>query len=166
MNIDPTCYIAKTAVIIGDVTLGKHCGVYPNAVIRGDQNTITIEDGSNIQDCCVIHVNSDNPVHIGKDVSIGHQAMVHGGTIEDTCLIGINATILNGAHIGTGSIIGANALVTSGMEVPPHSLVLGVPGKIVKQDKTYVKSIQENADTYKRLTREHIQGKHHWYPHK
>ena len=159
-KIDSSSYIDPSAVIIGDVTIGKNCGIYPHAVLRGDQNSIMIGDGSNIQDCCVVHVNEQYPVKIGKNVSIGHLAMVHGAIIEDDCLIGINATILNGARIGYGSVIGANALVTAGMDVPKHSLVLGVPGKIIKQDKNLIEMIRKNASTYKTLSDKHRQGKY------
>ena len=162
-KIDKSSFIAPTAVLIGDVTIGKHCGVYPHAVIRGDQNSIEIGDGSNVQDCCVIHVNDTFPVKIGKNVSIGHLAMIHGATIEDDCLIGINATVLNGARIGSGSMIGANALVTAGVEIPKNSLVLGVPGKVIKQDEGLLEMIRYNAETYKKLSQNHLQGKYPVY---
>jgi len=162
-KIDKSSFIASSSVIIGDVTIGKNCGIYPYAVIRGDQNSIEIGDGSNIQDCCVIHVNNKNPVKIGKNVSIGHLAMIHGATINDECLIGINATVLNGVKIGSGSVIGANALVTAGMDIPKNSLVLGVPGKVIKQDKGLLEMIRSNAETYKKLSEEHLQGKYPVY---
>jgi len=157
-NIDKSSYIAPSAVIIGDVTIGKNCGVFPNAVIRGDQNSIEIGDGSNVQDCCVIHVNESNNVKIGKNVSIGHLAMIHGANIEDECLIGINATVLNGAIIGSGSVIGANALVTAGTKIPNNSLVIGTPGKIIKQDKDLLDMIKSNAEIYKKLSHKHLNG--------
>lgn len=162
-KIDASSFIAPSAVIIGNVSIGKNCGVYPHAVIRGDQNSIEIGDGSNIQDCCVIHVNDTFPVKIGKNVSIGHCAMIHGATIEDECLIGISATILNGAKIGSGSVIGANALVTAGAEIPKNSLVLGVPGKVIKQDEGLLEMIRSNAETYKILSQKHLQGKYPVY---
>ena len=151
-NIDKSSYIAKSSVIIGNVTIGKNCGVYPNAVIRGDQNTILIGDGSNVQDCCVIHVDKEHCTVIGKNVSIGHSAVVHGAQIDDDCLIGINSTILNGAKISSGSIVGAGALVTANMEVPKNSLVLGIPGRVVKQDPSFIEMIRKNAETYKKLS--------------
>jgi len=161
--IHKSTYVDKTAVIIGNVKIGKNCGIYPHAVIRGDENSIEIDDGSNIQDCCVIHVNSEYKTKIGKNVSIGHSAMIHGATIEDDCIIGIHATVLNGAKIGRGSIIGANALVTQEMEVPENSLVLGIPGKIIKQDEKYREQARLNAETYIKLSREHKEGKHPKY---
>ena len=162
-EIDKTTFVHKTAVLIGKVKIGKNCGVFPNAVIRGDQNTIEIGEGTNIQDCCVIHCNSELPVKIGKNVSIGHCAMVHGATIEDDCLIGINSTILNDAKIGRGSIIGANALVKAGMIVPENSLVVGIPGKIIKQDKKLLEAIKQNAETYINLSKKHLEGEYPEY---
>lgn len=160
MKIHNSSYIAPSAVIIGDVIIGKNCGVFPHAVIRGDENSITIEDGSNIQDCCVLHTDSDHVVKIGKNVTIGHAAIVHGASIGDDCLIGIQATVLNGVKIGSGSIVGACALVTENMIVPENSLVLGIPGKIVKQDSHYVEMIRKNAKEYQRLSQAYLQGKH------
>ena len=163
VQIDTSAFVASTAVIIGDVTIGKHCGIFPNSVIRGDQNSIVIDEGSNVQDCCVIHTDEGHNVRIGKNVSIGHCAVVHGAHLEDAVLVGINATILNGAKIGTGSIIGANALVTTNMIVPPHSLVLGVPGKIVKQDEKFVAMNLINAETYRKISLSHKQETHEYY---
>jgi carbonic anhydrase/acetyltransferase-like protein (isoleucine patch superfamily) len=157
-RIHKTSFVAKSAVVIGDVTIGENCGIYPQAVIRGDENSIEIGDGSNVQDCCVIHVDKDHYVKIGKNVSIGHSAMIHGAIIGDGCLIGIHATVLNGANIGSGSIIGACALVTENMEIPKNSLVLGIPGKIVKQDESYLKEARMNAEMYKTLSQKHRQG--------
>jgi len=162
-EIDKSSYIAKTAVIIGDVKIGENCGIFPNAVIRGDQNTIKIEDGSNVQDCCVIHTDKEHEVKIGKNVSIGHGAIVHGAIIEDDCLIGMNVTILNGAKLRRGSVIGANALVKNNMQIPENSLVLGIPGKIIKQDEKFRETALLNAETYQKLSKEHLEGKHPTY---
>ena len=157
-KIHKSSFIDPKAVIIGNVTIEKNCGVYPNAVIRGDQNSITIGDGSNIQDCCIIHTDENHQVKIGKNVTIGHAAMIHGATILDDCLIGIHATILNGARINPGSIIGACALITENMVVPEYSLVLGIPGKIIKQDPQFIKIIRKNAEIYQNLSQKHKQG--------
>jgi carbonic anhydrase/acetyltransferase-like protein (isoleucine patch superfamily) len=159
-EVHKTTFVDKTAIIIGNVKIGKNCGIYPGAVVRGDDNSIEIGDGSNVQDNCIIHVDSKHKVKIGNNVSIGHGAMVHGATIEDECLIGINSTILDGAIIGKGSIVGANALVTTNMKIPEHSLIIGVPGKIIKQDKTLKKLILFNAKEYQRLSKEHINKKY------
>ncbi|MFA5101932.1 MAG: gamma carbonic anhydrase family protein [Candidatus Thermoplasmatota archaeon] len=157
-KIHPSSFISPYACIIGNVRIGKNCGVFPHAVIRGDENAIVIDDGSNIQDCCVIHTDTDYQVHIGKNVTIGHAAVIHGATIGDDCLIGIHATVLNGAQIHSGSIIGACALVTEKMVVPAHSLVLGVPGKIVRNDPSFVATIRTNAKVYQSLSQKHRQG--------
>lgn len=159
-KIHKTSFIAKSAVVIGNVTIGKNCGVFPNSVIRGDENIIDIGDGSNVQDCCVLHVDDKHPLKIGKNVSIGHGATVHGAKIEDNCLIGINATILDGAFIRQGSIIGANALVTADMEVPMDSLVVGIPGKVVKNDKKFSEMIVKNAQTYQKLSNDHLKKRY------
>lgn len=158
-EIHKSTFVDKTAVIIGNVKIGKNCGIFPNAVIRGDENSIVIGDGSNVQDCCILHVDAGHKIKIGKNVSIGHGAMVHGATIEDECLIGINATVLDGAKIGRGSIIGANALVTANMIVPENSLVIGVPGKVVKRNEKFREQAQFNAKEYQRIAKEHVEGK-------
>ena len=158
-EIHKSTFVHKTAVIIGNVRIGKNCGIYPYAVIRGDENSIDIDEGTNIQDNCVIHCDMEHSVKIGKNVSLGHCSVIHGATIGDLCLIGINSTVLNGAKIGKGCIIGANALVTTDMIVPENSLVIGVPGKIIKKDLNFSKINLENANDYKRLSKQFKQGK-------
>ena len=125
-------YIAKGAVVLGDVTLGDQVSVWYNAVLRGDINRIVIGAGSNIQDNAVVHLSDDFPCILGRFVTVGHTAIVHACTVGDECLIGMGATILDGAEIGAQSIVGANALVTGGTKVPPGSLVLGSPAKVVR----------------------------------
>ena len=161
--IDKTTYIANSAIIIGDVTICKNCGIYPNAVIRGDQNSIVIDKGTNIQDCCVLHTDKEHSVKIGKNVSIGHGAIVHGATIKNDCLIGMNVTILNGAQIGNGSIIGANTLIKSNMIIPENSMVIGIPGKVIKNDKKYRENAKRNAETYIEISKNHLEGKYTIY---
>jgi len=158
MEIGEDTYIAKTARIIGNVKIGKNCSIWENAVIRGDLNEIEIGDGSNIQDCCVLHVSKENKIKIGKNVSIGHGAIVHGATIEDNCIVGINATVLDGCHIGKGSIIAANAVVTPNTEIPPHSLVAGVPAKVIKEDIKLEEMAKENARVYRELAKRYLKG--------
>ena len=131
-QIDPTAYVAAQAVVIGDVRLAAHSSVWPMAVLRGDINFIEIGEGSNIQDGSIVHLADDLPTRIGKLVTVGHRAILHACTVEDECLIGMGATILDGAVIGKGSIIGAHALVTKGTHVPPGSLVMGTPAKVVR----------------------------------
>jgi carbonic anhydrase/acetyltransferase-like protein (isoleucine patch superfamily) len=130
--LGPGVYIAKTAVVLGDVTLGAHSSVWYNAVLRGDINRIVIGDYSNIQDNAVVHLADDYPCLIGRYVTVGHSAIVHACTVEDECLIGMGATVLDGAVIGAQSIVGANALVTQGTIIPPGSMVLGSPAKVVR----------------------------------
>jgi gamma-carbonic anhydrase len=125
-------YLASTAVVLGDVTLGKFSSVWYNAVLRGDINRIEVGAYSNIQDNAVLHLADELPCLIGQWVTVGHSAIVHACTVEDECLIGMGATILDGSVIGAGSIVGANALVTQGTIVPPGSMVLGTPAKVVR----------------------------------
>ena len=103
-RVHDSCFVHKTAVIIGDVTIGENCGIWPNAVVRGDQNSITIGNNSNVQDCCVIHVDDKNKTKMGDNVSLGHGAVVHGATIEDNVIVGMKAVVLNGAVVGLSLI--------------------------------------------------------------
>lgn len=132
IKIHPTVFIAETATVIGDVTIGKESSVWFSAVLRGDASPITIGEGSNVQDNAVIHVDQGGPTHIGNHVTIGHGAIVHAAEVEDEVLIGMGAVILSRARIGLHSIIAAGSVVPEGMQVPPRSLVMGVPGKIVR----------------------------------
>jgi carbonic anhydrase/acetyltransferase-like protein (isoleucine patch superfamily) len=132
-TIAPHCFIADTADVIGNVTLGEHSSVWFQTVIRGDVDKITIGHHTNIQDLTMIHVTGGLAcTNIGNYVTIGHSAVIHGCTIGDRCLIGMNATILDYAVIGEDSIVAAGAVVSPGMIVPPRSMVMGVPGKIKK----------------------------------
>lgn len=158
LMIGERCYVHDRAVIMGDVTLGDDCGVWPNAVLRGDLAPIRIGDRSNVQDCAVLHVERSHPCEIGELVTIGHCAVVHGVVIEDRCLIGMNATVLEGSVIGRGSIVGANALVTSGTIVPPHSLVLGVPAKVVRSDPAIEAQATRYAESYVELKDRYLRG--------
>lgn len=128
-------YIASTAVVVGDVTLGDSSSVWYGAVLRGDINRIVVGHHSNVQDNAVLHLADDYPCLVGAWVTIGHSAIVHACTIGDECLVGMGATVLDGAEIGTQCLIGANALVRQGMRIPPGSLVLGSPA-VVKRALT------------------------------
>jgi len=142
-------WFAPNSSIIGDVTLEKNTSIWFNTTLRGDVENIHIGEGSNVQDGSVLHTDPGYPLKIGKDVTIGHLVMLHGCTIEDNSLIGIGAVILNGAKIGKNCIIGANALVTENKVIPDNSLVVGSPGKIVRQvSDEEVKLITENAIHY------------------
>jgi len=131
-QIDPTAYVFETAVLIGDVRMAPNSSVWPNAVLRADNDPIFLGEGSNVQDGSVLHTDIGHPLVIGKNVTIGHQVMLHGCTIGDRSLIGMQAIILNGARIGRNCLIGAGALVPEGKEIPDNSMVLGSPGKIVR----------------------------------
>ncbi len=128
-----SAYIDPSAQVIGDITVGERSSIWPNVSARGDVSSITIGNESNVQDNCVLHCDEGFPLIIGERVTVGHMAMLHGCTVEDDCLIGIGSIILNGAHIGTGSVIAAGALIPEGMQVPPYSMVMGVPGKVKRE---------------------------------
>lgn len=130
-TIPPSAWIAGTATVRGDITLGEDVSIWFAAVLRGDEAPITIGDRTNIQDGAVLHVSAGFPCIVGREVTIGHGAVVHGCTVEDGALIGIRATVLDGAVIGAGAIVGAGAVVPPGMHVPPGTLALGVPAKVV-----------------------------------
>lgn len=131
-QVAPDAYVADGATVLGRVTLGAKASVWFGAVVRGDNDRITIGAGSNVQDGAVLHVDPGIPMHIGERVSIGHQAMLHGCTIGDGTLVGIQAIVLNGAVIGPDCLVGAGALVTEGKHFPARSLILGAPAKLVR----------------------------------
>ncbi|MFD7600340.1 gamma carbonic anhydrase family protein [Streptomyces mirabilis] len=129
-QVDPEAFTAPTSVVIGDVTLHAGASVWYGAVLRADFGPIVVGADSNIQDNCTLHVDPGFPITVGERVSVGHNAVLHGATVEDDCLIGMGATVLNGAVIGAGSLVAAQALVPQGMRIPPGSLVAGVPAKV------------------------------------
>lgn len=131
-SVHATAFVHSKAVVIGNVTVGPKASVWPCAVLRGDIAPIEVGEGSNIQDGAVVHVADGLPAKIGARVTVGHLAMIHACTIGDECLIGMHATILDGAVIGARCIVGANSLVTKGTQVPPGSLVMGSPAKVVR----------------------------------
>lgn len=131
-EIDPSAFVADTATVLGKVTLEANASVWFGATLRGDNERITIGENSNVQEGTVMHTDPGYPLDIGRNVTIGHQAMLHGCTVGDGSLIGIQAVVLNGARIGKGCLIGAGALVTEGKEFPDHSLILGSPAKVVR----------------------------------
>ncbi|QBY03176.1 gamma carbonic anhydrase family protein [Thalassotalea sp. HSM 43] len=142
-------FIAPNAVVIGDAIIEKNASIWFNVVIRADNDKIVIGENSNIQDGSILHVDPGHPMLIGDNVTVGHKVMLHGCTIGDNSLIGMNAVVLNGAKIGKNCIIGANALVPEGMEIADGSMVLGSPGKVVKQlqDK-HIEMLKFAADHY------------------
>ena len=157
-KIHPTAFIAPGAHVIGDVRLGKNVSVWFTAVLRGDMGAIRVGEGSNVQDGCVLHGDHGIPSILGKNVTMGHQATAHACVVEDLVLIGIGARILTGAHVGAFSLIGAGSLVLEGAKIPERSLVLGVPGKVVRRltDKEAKKHLdqarryREYAQVYKK----------------
>lgn len=151
--IPESCYVDVSAQLIGDVTLGENASVWMNAVLRGDVHSIRLGANSNVQDCSVLHgMRYEYPVIVGDWVTIGHNATVHGCVIEDACLIGIGATILNNARIGEGSIIAAGALIPEHTVIPPNSLWAGVPGKerrrLDPQDREMILKFAKNYLDY------------------
>lgn len=132
-RVDERAFVAPTATVVGDVALSAGASVWYGAVLRGDVESIAVGADSNVQDNCTLHADPGFPVSVGERVSIGHNAVVHGSTVEDDCLIGMGATVLNGAVIGAGSLVAAQALVPQGMRVPPGSLVAGVPAKVRRE---------------------------------
>lgn len=142
-------FIAPTATVIGNIFLGESVSIWFGAVLRGDNDKITIGARTNVQDNAVIHCDPHEPTNIGQDCIIGHGAIVHGATLLNNVLVGMNATVLNNAEIGEYCIIGANALVTSGTVIPPRSLVLGAPAKVVKQlTDEQILALKNNAEVY------------------
>ena len=157
--IDASVFIAPGAVIIGDVRLEAHSSVWYNAVLRGDADAISIGPRTNVQDGAVIHVDAGAPCLIGAGVTIGHRAVVHGALVEDDVLIGIGAIVLSGARISRDCIIGAGSLVTGHSVIPPRSMVLGVPGRVVRQlTDDEVQSIRAAAEHYVERCAEYKHG--------
>lgn len=132
-KVAASAYIDPSAQVIGDITIGERSSIWPNVSARGDVSSITIGDESNVQDNSVLHCDEGFPLIIGDRVTVGHMAMLHGCTIEEDSLIGIGAIVLNGAKIGKGSVIAASALIPEGMQIPPYSMVMGVPGKVRRE---------------------------------
>jgi carbonic anhydrase/acetyltransferase-like protein (isoleucine patch superfamily) len=158
-SIHPTAFLHPAAFVCGDVTLGSHVSVWPTAVIRGDSARIEIGDDSNIQDGTVVHVDDGVPAKIGKRVAVGHRAIIHGATVEDDCLIAMGAILLNRTTVASGSIVGAGAVCTEGFVVPPNSLVLGVPAKVVRQTTMEErKRIRHTVSAYLELQKAHRAG--------
>ena len=160
-TIHPTAFIHPQAVVVGDVTLGARVSIWPTAVLRGDSAAIKIGDDTNVQDGTIVHVDEGLPTVIGKRVGIGHRAIVHGTTIEDDCLIAMGAILLNGVHVGTGSIVGAGAVCREGMRIPPNSLVLGVPGRVTRETTAEDRDrIRWTVESYLELQERHKRGEY------
>lgn len=152
-------FVAPNATVVGKVTLGDEVTIWYQAVLRADEDEIVIGNRSNIQDGCVLHCDAGLPTIIGQNVTVGHGAIVHGATIGDYSLIGMRATVMNGAKVGKYCVIGAHALVTENMEVPDFSVVMGTPGKVVKQlPEAYRSELEKAANIYVHLGEEYMKG--------
>jgi carbonic anhydrase/acetyltransferase-like protein (isoleucine patch superfamily) len=163
-KIDPSCYVAPEAIIIGDVVVDKGCSIWSFAVIRADLSSVRIGEGSSIQEHCQIHGNPGKPTIIGKNVSVGHGAIIHAAKVDDFVIVGMNSCILDGAEIGSGSIVGAGAVVTENMKIPEGSLVVGIPAKIIRQgDPSLREQAKRNAEAYHKLRDAHKRGEYQRY---
>ncbi len=149
-------FVHPTAAVVGKVSLGERASVWPNASLRADLNRISVGAGSNVQDNAALHVSRKFPVKVGKFVSIGHGAIVHGCTIGDHCIVGMGAIVLNGARVGKNCLVAAGALVPEGRRVPAGSLVMGVPGKVVRRlTRAEIQRLKANALEYLALANAH-----------
>jgi len=156
-DIDPTAYVSAQAYLIGAVTVAAEASIWPFVSMRGDIEEIRVGRGSNVQDGAVLHVEQNHGCYIGDYVTIGHKAVVHACTVEDECLIGMGAILLDGARIGEGSIVGAGALVTKGTVIPAGSLVIGAPAKVAKPVSPEARAdLKPWAERYVALSREYI----------
>ena len=158
-SIPESAYVAPTATIIGGVTLGEHATVWPGAVLRGDDDAITIGENTNIQDCSVLHVDPGCPMSIGANVTIGHQVMLHGCTIGDGTLIGMQAIVYNKCVIGKDCLIAAGAIITEGKVFPDRSLIIGAPAKVHRQvTESDIASMRHNIEAYVHRGRDFKKG--------
>ena len=149
-------YLAPTAYVIGKVRLGDRCSVWYGATVRGDSGAIEIGDEVSIQEAATVHTEDQRPARIGSRVTMGHHALVHAADVGDDCIIGVNASVLSGASVGSGSIVAAHAVVPEGKVIPPNSLVVGVPGRIVREVSEAERArIQRTKNNYQRLGREY-----------
>lgn len=155
-QIDESCYIAETAQIIGQVTIKENANIWFGTVVRGDVSYITIGANTNIQDNCVVHTDANSPTIIGDNVTVGHNAIIHACTIEDEVLIGMGAIILDNAVIGKNTIIGAGSLIPPGKKIPPNSLVMGSPGKVIRQvtDEEII-GLRKSSQGYVKLSKDY-----------
>ncbi|MCM2253988.1 MAG: gamma carbonic anhydrase family protein, partial [Ramlibacter sp.] len=148
-KLHPGAWVADSAQVIGDVELGENASVWPGAVIRGDTDRIRVGRNTNIQDLAVLHADAGVPLTVGDDISVGHQATLHGCTVGDGCLIGIQAVILNGAKIGRNCIVGAGSVVTENKEFPDGSMIIGAPARLVRMlDENQIAAMRKNVEHY------------------
>ncbi len=158
--IHPTAFIAPTAAVMGDVTVGAESSVWYGAVLRADMAAIVIGSQTNLQDGTIVHVDEGVPCRIGSRVGVGHRVILHGCTVEDDCLIGMGSVLLNEVHIGAGSVVGAGAVLPERMQVPPRSLVMGVPARVMRAvDERLASRIAETWAHYVGQARAHRAGR-------
>lgn len=158
-TIHPSAFIASTAAVMGDVSLGEEASIWYNAVVRGDMAAIVIGARSNIQDGTIVHVDAGVPCTVGQRVAVGHRVILHGCTVGDDCLVAMGSVLLNRVTIGAGSVVAAGAVVPEGMQVPPGSLVMGVPGRIVRQvDSALAERVAATWKHYVKEARAHRAG--------
>ncbi len=161
MPVHDTAFIHPLAFVAGDVKVGPRVSIWPTAVVRGDTAPVTIGADSNIQDGTVVHVDHGVPCVIGERVAVGHRAIIHGATVDNDCLVGMGAILLNRVHVGSGSIVGAGAICPEGMDIPVNSLVLGVPGRVVRDTTPDERErIRRTVASYVTLQDEHRAGQH------
>lgn len=157
--IDPTAFIARGAIVLGDVHLGMDASLWYNCVVRGDTAKIVIGDETNIQDLSMVHADPGYPCIVGRRVTVGHRAILHGCTVEEECLIGMGAILLNGVRVGRGSVIGAGAVLVESTIVPPGSVVLGIPGRVARQvDEAMRERIDRSWCHYVTQAKDHRRG--------
>lgn len=165
-QVDATAWVHPDASLCGTVTLGPLVSVWGGAVLRGDTDQITIGAGSNVQDLTMVHTDAGLPLWVGARVTVGHRAILHGCHVENAVLVGMGAILLNRCRIGTGSIVGAGALVAEGVDIPPHSLVLGVPGRVVRQTTESERArIESSALHYQTQAARHRDGTIRYHEH-
>lgn len=158
IEIGKNVYLAETAVLIGNVKLSDGVSIFDHAVLRGDLNTITVGENSNIQDNVTVHVEKNNSTIIGKNVSVGHNAVIHGARIDDNVIIGMGAVLLNGSHIASGSVVAAGAVVTENFVGEENSIIAGVPAKIKKASESVRASAIRNGESYQKLRDRYLSG--------
>ena len=160
-RIHPSAFVHDSAELIGRVIIRKNASIWPMVVLRGDIEPITIGEASNVQDGCLFHTSRGIPVTLGRGVTVGHGAIIHGARVGDYCLIGMGAILLDGCVIGRECLIGAGALISEGMKVPPRSLVLGVPGRVKRAlKKEELRSLRKRASDYVNYARQHRKSSH------
>ena len=159
VTVGKNCFIAETAVLIGDVEISDNVAIFDHTVLRGDLNKIVVGENSNLQDNVTVHTDVNNPAVIGKNVSVGHNAIVHGATLENDIIIGMGAIVMNGAHINSGCVVAAGTVVTQDTTVPENSRIAGVPGKIKRtNDPSLREYARVNAESYGVLREKHRNG--------